>query len=90
MLCTLWVLRTITTNGTAGINAPNCGIIDNQDLTKNGSGSITAASIGVHGTSTDHGPGAITPTPVTGIVPAADPLSYLTPPGPEEAALMRK
>jgi Putative Tad-like Flp pilus-assembly len=71
----------ITSNGGGGINAPKCGIIDNQDLTKNGSGSITAASIGVHGTVSDHGPGAITPTPVTGIVQAADPLSYLKPPG---------
>lgn len=71
----------ITSNGGGGISAPNCGIIDNQDLTKNGSGSITAASIGVHGTVSDHGGGAITPGPVTGIVQAADPLSYLTPPG---------
>ena len=70
----------IITNGTAGINAPNCGIIDNGDLRKSGSGSITAASIGVHGTVTNNGSGAITPTPVAGIVPAADPLSYLTPP----------
>jgi hypothetical protein len=67
----------VTTNGAASIDAPNCGIIDNDDLTKNGSGHITAASIGVAGNLTTHGTGAVTPTPVPGIVPAADPLSFL-------------
>jgi hypothetical protein len=70
----------ITTNGTASIDAPNCGILDDSTLTKNGSGHITAASIGTVGAVTDHGGGAITPTPISGIIAAADPLSYLTPP----------
>jgi hypothetical protein len=69
----------ITLNGTASINAPNCGIVDNQDLTQNGaSGSITAGSIGVVGAVKTGG--TVTPTPVSGIVAAADPLGYLTPP----------
>jgi len=77
----------ITTNGTASIDAPNCGILDDSTLTKNGSGHITAASIGTVGAVTDHGGGAITPTPVSGIVAAADPLAYLTPPGTGGACL---
>lgn len=72
----------ITTNGAASINAPNCGIIDNDDLTKNGSGHITAASIGVAGSINTRGSGAVTPAPVPNIVPAADPLSFLANPAP--------
>ena len=65
--------------GKAAINAPNCGIVDNQDLTQNGaSGSITAGSIGVVGAVKTGG--TVTPTPVSGIVAAGDPLGYLTPP----------
>ena len=72
----------ITYNGTGGISAPNCGIMDNENLLNNGTGNITASQIGVHGSATDNGTGQITPTPTTGIVPAVDPLSYLQPPTP--------
>jgi hypothetical protein len=63
----------------AGINAPNCGIVDNGPL--NGSGDITAASAGVFGSDAGYG-GLSSPSPVENIAqPAADPLAYLTPPG---------
>jgi Putative Flp pilus-assembly TadE/G-like len=68
----------ITTNGTAKIEAPNCGIIDNANMTQNGnSGEINAASIGVAGTASGKN---LIPAAVQGIVPAADPLGYLNPP----------
>jgi hypothetical protein len=62
---------------TAGgnVDIPNCGVIDDQDLS--GGGSLTAASIGVHGASS----ATTTPPAVTGILQAADPLSYLPTPG---------
>jgi hypothetical protein len=66
----------ITDIGSGGISAPNCGIIDNHNMLKKGSGSITAREIGVVGSAK----GNISPTPKTGIVPAADPLGYLQPP----------
>jgi Putative Flp pilus-assembly TadE/G-like len=66
----------ITYNGTGGVSAPNCGIISNRNLHTTGSGGITAREIGVVGNAT----GNNTPTPKTGIVPAADPLGYLQPP----------
>jgi Flp pilus assembly protein TadG len=72
----------ITYNGTGGVSAPNCGIMDNENLLNNGTGNITATQIGVHGSVTDNGTGHINPTPTTGIVPATDPLSYLQPPTP--------
>ncbi len=75
-LYTLGLGGGIRTTGGANITAPNCGIIDNQDL--NNRGNITASSIGVHGRVL--GRGRATPNPITGIVPAADPLAYLTRP----------
>jgi Putative Flp pilus-assembly TadE/G-like len=63
----------------AGINAPNCGIVDNGSL--NGVGDIGAASLGVY-VPGGYG-GVATLAPVETIAqPAADPLAYLTPPGP--------
>ena len=72
----------ITMNGTPNIiQAPGCGIVDNGGLRTNGSGvTINAGSIGVSGSFTHNGGGSFTPTPVTGIPPSPDPLSYLTPP----------
>ncbi len=72
----------ITMNGTPNIiQAPGCGIVDNGGLRTNGSGvTINAGSIGVAGSFTHNGGGSFTPTPVTGIPPSPDPLSYLTPP----------
>lgn len=67
--------------GTINLVAPSCGILvdSNFSLLNVGSGTISVASIGVAGTYT-HGNVTPTPAPVTGIVPAPDPLSYLTPP----------
>jgi hypothetical protein len=70
----------ITNDGTGGVSASNCGIMDNHNLQNNATGSITARQIGVVGSVTQNGTGSISPTPKTGIVPAADPLSYLQPP----------
>jgi Putative Flp pilus-assembly TadE/G-like len=64
----------------AGINAPNCGIVDNGPL--NGVGDIGAASIGVYGPDGGYG-GVATLAPLKNIAqPAADPLAYLNPPSP--------
>jgi hypothetical protein len=67
----------VTTNGTARIDAPNCAIVDNDDMTQNGSGSITAASIGVAGSVKGSN---ISPKPAGPMIPAADPLSFLSAP----------
>jgi hypothetical protein len=74
-------IQGITTNGTPTLNAPTCGIDDNGNFVSNGKNvNVTAGSIGVVGTDTNHGGGTITPTPVQGIAPADDPLGFLTPP----------
>jgi Flp pilus assembly protein TadG len=63
----------------AGINAPNCGIVDNGSL--NGVGDIGGASIGVY-VPGGYG-GVATLAPVETIAqPAADPLAYMAPPTP--------
>lgn len=71
-------------NGSGNINVPDCGIVidssDSDAIRKNGSGTITAGSIGVVGGVNENGSGSITPTPVTGIAPAGDPLAFLSPP----------
>jgi hypothetical protein len=59
-------------DNTGNVDVPNCGIMDDQNLT--GGAHITAASIYVHGA------GGVPPA-VSGIVQAADPLSYLIAPG---------
>jgi Flp pilus assembly protein TadG len=64
----------------AGVDAPNCGIVDNGDL--NGTGDITAASIGVYGSIGGYS-GLTTAGSVVQILqPAADPLAHLIPPTP--------
>ena len=69
----------VTSTGSGAISAINCSIVDDGNLRLTGSGSINAASVGVTGTVTKTGSGTITPTATT-ITPAADPLSFLTPP----------
>ena len=61
----------------AGIDAPNCGIVDNGSLT--GGGDTTAASVGVYGS---HAGYSGFPAPETIAQPAADPLAYLVSPTP--------
>jgi len=75
----------ILANGSLTISLPGCAIYDNsadstQAMLLNGSGSLTAKSIGVVGHVLKNGGFATTPTPVTGIAPVTDPLSYLSPP----------
>jgi len=60
----------ITVSGAGSVNVTNCGIIDNESLA--GGGSITAASVGVHGSSI-----GTTPPAITGMLQSSDPLSYL-------------
>ena len=61
--------------------ALSCGaLVDSSSasaLSTNGGGALTATAIGVVGGYSGSG---MTPTPKTGIAPAPDPLSYLTPP----------
>jgi hypothetical protein len=68
---------------TAGINAPNCGIVDNGSL--NGVGDLSAASIGLFGPNAYGGVATGAPVEATA-QPAADPLAYLTPPPPGTCA----
>ena len=67
--------RGITLN--AGVDAANCGIVDNGSLS--GNGNLTAASVGVFGSAAGYT--AVSSPPAETIVqPAADPLAYLAPP----------
>lgn len=67
----------------AGIDAPNCGVVDNGPLS--GPGDITAASAGVYGSFAGYG-GFSTPAVVSIPQPAADPLLYLQPDAPTPSA----
>ena len=61
---------------TAGVDAPNCGIVTNGAL--NGNGSINSPSVGVYGTNAY---GGVSSSAVEAIPqPANDPLAYLNPP----------
>ena len=75
----------LTATGNASISAPSCGINVNSnssnavDLT--GNVTVTAKSIAVVATGIDEtGNVTISPTPVTGAVPSANPLAYLQSP----------
>jgi hypothetical protein len=75
----------ISLTGSGTIDAVNCDIYDDSSnassaLLLTGSGSITAKEVGIVGGYTRTGSGTITPTPVTGISPAADPLAGLVAP----------
>jgi len=75
----------ININGSATLNAPNCGIVDNGNFdTKGGAYTVTAATVSVAGVETgkDNVTCTSEPTncPVTGAPAASDPLSYLSPP----------
>ena len=69
-------------NSSAKLDA-TCGIIvnssDSEAVTSTSSSSITATSVAITGGYKLSG-GSITPTPVTAVPPAPDPLAYLTPP----------
>ena len=75
----------IAWHGSGTTNISTCSILDNSSdpraLTFNGSGSLTAQSIGIAGGFRKTGSGTLTPNPPTvGIVPVSDPLAFLTPP----------
>lgn len=58
---------------TAGINSPNCGIVDNGSLS--GSGTLTASTVGVYGDAGGYTGGGTTIEST--VQQAADPLKYL-------------
>ena len=70
----------ITASGSS-VTTLTCGAIDDSSdskaLLSNGGGTLVASNIGVNGGYSGSG---FTPTPVTGVAPAPDPLSYLQPP----------
>ena len=78
----------VNINGSATLNAPTCGIVDNGNFNTSGNALIVnAATFGTSGSWNANGPGGtVTCTVPTSSCPtpnmpaAADPLSYLTPP----------
>ena len=70
--------------GTANLSMPDCGIIINSGssngLNMTGTSSLAASSIGIVGGYNTTNNTAYSPTPVTGVAPAPNPLAYLTPP----------
>jgi Flp pilus assembly protein TadG len=70
--------------GTADLSMPNCGILvdsaASNAIRMTGSSGITAQSIGIVGGYSTSGSASMSPSPVQGIVPAPDPLSWLPAP----------
>jgi len=73
----------ILVNGSMNLDFA-CGMVvdsnASQALLNNGSSTITASTIGVVGGYLNNGSGTISPTPVTGIKPASNPLASLSAP----------
>lgn len=76
----IWTLGTAGTEvgGSGNLNAAGCQIYDDSDDTRaiDAGGSITAAKVGVTGGYS----GSVSPTPITGMAPASDPLAALAAP----------
>ncbi|HEY7837200.1 MAG TPA: pilus assembly protein TadG-related protein [Terriglobales bacterium] len=73
----------VTLNGTFNVHLQCAMYVDSkasQALLANGSGAVSAKSVGVVGGYLANGPVSITPTPVGGMIPLSDPLAYLAPP----------
>ncbi len=74
----------LSVTGNANISVTQCSILDDSasknavDLT--GNVTVSAQSIGVVGGVTQTGNVTVTPTPVTGIAPASNPLAFIPPP----------
>lgn len=72
----------VTIGGTSAATLSCGAIIDSSSTTalvSNGGGTLTASNIGVDGNYSGSG---FTPTPITGVAPAPDPLAYLQEPTP--------
>ena len=69
----------ITVDSGTSVTATGCSVVANHNLTLDGGGGMTAYSIGY--ANRCHNCGSASPAPVK-IVPAADPLAYLSPPSP--------
>ena len=75
----------VNINGSAILNAPTCGIVDNGDFnTKGNALDVNAGTFGIAGTWPKQG-GTVTCTesatcPTIGMPASGDPLAYLTPP----------
>jgi len=73
-------------SGNGNLSMPDCGVvIDSQSakaLTLTGNSSISAKYIGIVGNYSDssNSPNSLVPIPVTGVAPASDPLSFVSPP----------
>jgi hypothetical protein len=79
----------VNIQGSAVLNASNCGIVDNGNFNTIGNKiDVTAYSFGVYGSKTGTGGGTVTcvtppkPCPVTEISAATDPVANLSPPIP--------
>jgi len=74
----------LSITGSANIQIPTCGIIDDSNsgnaLRVRGNATVSAQSIGVVGGVSVRGGATVTPAPVTPIVAASDPLSFLSAP----------
>jgi Putative Flp pilus-assembly TadE/G-like len=77
----------VNINGSAILNAPNCGIVDNGNFnTKGNKLIVNADTFGTSGDWSKSGPGGTVtctapgPCPTINMPAATDPLSYLTPP----------
>jgi hypothetical protein len=72
----------VNINGSATLNAPTCGIVDNGNFnTKGNKLTVNCSTFGLSGSVDASGPGGTVSCPETENMPfAADPLSYLTPP----------
>jgi len=74
----------VSLTGSGNLSAPNCGLIvdssSSNAVSLSGSASITAKSIAIVGGTSTSGSTSLQPTPVTGIAPVSNPLSYLQAP----------
>jgi hypothetical protein len=71
----------ISITGNASMSLPNCGVVDDSSssnaLSLTGNATLTAQSIGVVGGTSETGNIHVSPTPITGIAPAGNPLASL-------------
>jgi hypothetical protein len=71
-------------SGSGDLNMPDCGVLVNSAstsaLTISNNANLTAQSIGIVGGYSGGSSGNLNPTPITGVAPAPDPLSYLPKP----------